>query len=400
MTSLIRAGLIYVLAMLALTGCPPPKPPGGDGGTDGGEEQCFEDTDCLDPDLFFCNISTSKCEPACRSKDECTAAVRGQYALDYCAGARGCECDEGRCVASLCSADADCGSQVCRNGQCIDAPAASTVASCSITPDLITLRAGSTTKAWVSAWDAAKSPVVVKTGIAWTAKDGAVIEGGATGQSAVIKGQAANANGSVEVTIGATKCTAKAVVLDATVTLGTLKVFVVDELSGRPINDATVMISNKDTGAQVGTLATTGVNGVYTLLALPTMGKASVTVFHNKFNYQTIANYDLGSTSADARFLSFVLRRNQLDLYGGYKGTFTKVPMTSNIHLGIAGISIAGAVPGGEDRHQDRQHHQRGRRAAAGGYLPGLHRAEDQRHHLGPGLGRGVCRRQWCSERN
>ncbi|MBX7116862.1 MAG: hypothetical protein K1X64_21230 [Myxococcaceae bacterium] len=342
MTSLIRAGLVCSLAALALTGCGGNKGP-GDGGTDGGSE-CFDDTQCPDSVLFFCNLMTAKCEPACRAKDECTAAKRGQYALDYCAGARGCECDEGVCVASLCSADTDCGSQVCRNGQCVEPPAASTVASCTITPDLITLRAGSTTKVWVSAWDTQKNPVVVKNGIAWTAKDGAVIEGAATEQSAIVKGQAANANGSVEVTIGTTKCTAKAVVLDATVLPGTLKALVIDELSGRAINDATVMVSDSATGAQVGTLATTGVNGVYTLAALPTTGLATVTVFHDKYNYLTIPNYDLGTASADARFLSFVLRRNQLDMYGGYKGTFTGVPMTSNIHMGIAGISIAGAV--------------------------------------------------------
>lgn len=344
MTSSIRAGVLCLLAFLALTACPTPTKPMGDGGTGGNSDECFSKDDCPDPNLYICNMSNSKCEPSCRSKMDCTAAVRGQFALDYCNGARGCECDQGSCVASLCSADADCGSQVCRNGQCVEAPSASTVSSCTVSPDVMILRAGTTTKAWVSAWDSTKNPVVLKSGIAWTAKDGAVIEGAATGLSVDIKGQTATANGSVEVTIGSTKCTGKVTVVDGTVLPGTLKTIVIDELTGRPINDATVMVSDKDTGAMVGTLATTGTNGVYTLTGLPLTGKASVTVFHNKFNYQTVANYDLGTVSADARFLSFALRRNQLDNYGGYKGTFTNVPATSHIHVGIAGISIAGSV--------------------------------------------------------
>ena len=92
----------------ACSGTPTPM----DGGIDAGKgEDCFEDADCPDPSLFFCNTTTSKCEPACRAKTDCSAETRGKYALAFCDttnGKRGCECDEGKCVGSLCGSDSDC----------------------------------------------------------------------------------------------------------------------------------------------------------------------------------------------------------------------------------------------------------------------------------------------------
>ena len=66
MAAVNRLSLIAALASLglALSACPPPvvNPP-GDGG--GPTEDCFEDIDCPDTTLFYCNTTTSKCEPAC-----------------------------------------------------------------------------------------------------------------------------------------------------------------------------------------------------------------------------------------------------------------------------------------------------------------------------------------------
>jgi hypothetical protein len=100
---------LFVFAALAsgfmvACGAPVPKPDGGTGGGGGG---CFEDVDCPDPRFFFCNTTTSQCEPSCKVRNDCTADARGQYALDECAGGLGCQCDEGKCVAGLCGSDAD-----------------------------------------------------------------------------------------------------------------------------------------------------------------------------------------------------------------------------------------------------------------------------------------------------
>ena len=185
MTLFPRTLLIALAAVALATACGP-TPPKADGGTggDGGAKGCFDDSECPNAQLFFCNTTTSTCEPSCRSKADCSAAVRGQYALMYCASGLGCECDEGKCVGSLCSADVDCGGQVCRSGVCVDAPLASTVATCAVIPDYVVLKQGEKTKFWVSAWDSAKVPVVVKTGITWTAASGSVVVGTMTGNSA------------------------------------------------------------------------------------------------------------------------------------------------------------------------------------------------------------------------
>src|SRR5687768_5500239 len=110
--------VLAALLSLGLLSCPS-KPEGPGGTADAGSGDCLDDVDCADPNLFFCNQTTLKCEASCRSKNDCTASVRGQFALDYCAGGLGCQCDEGRCVSSLCSSDADSAGQACRNGQCV-----------------------------------------------------------------------------------------------------------------------------------------------------------------------------------------------------------------------------------------------------------------------------------------
>ena len=114
MTAVTRKTLWAALAFLALglTGCPEaPKPDGGPTGGGTASNECVEDSDCPDPQYFFCNTVTSKCEPSCRSASQCNpASVNNgtrptQYALDFCTGSLGCQCDEGKCVGSLCSSN-------------------------------------------------------------------------------------------------------------------------------------------------------------------------------------------------------------------------------------------------------------------------------------------------------
>ncbi|GEM_PF-810368 len=340
--------IALVAAGVTVTACggTNPIPDGGTGGGGGSSGGCFEDSECPDKGggLFFCNTTTSACEPSCRVKEDCGAAKRGEFALAYCASGLGCECDEGKCVGSLCSADADCGTtQVCRSGACVTEPAASTVATCQVIPDYVVVKQGEKAKFWVSAWDAAKVPVVVKTGIVWSAVNASVTAPAAVnGASAEFTGGTPNAmaEAAVKATVGGKECTAKVrVISNVAPVAGTVSVIVSDELSGRPIAGASILASDKDTGLAIGAAVVTDANGQATVLAIPGTS-VTVTAFHADYNYLTISNYDM----AGSRFLSFVLRRNQVDKYGGYKGTFKNVPATSNVHAGISGASLAGSI--------------------------------------------------------
>src|SRR5205085_10853577 len=124
----------------------------------------------------------------------------------------------GKCVGSLCSADADCGAtQVCRSGSCVDAPAATTVASCSVIPDYVVLKQGDKATFTATAQDAAKNPVVLKTGWTWSvaSPSTAVTLGTMSGANADFTGAAATtaAEQAVKASAGGKDCFAKVLVL-------------------------------------------------------------------------------------------------------------------------------------------------------------------------------------------
>ncbi len=352
MTAVIRKTLWAASAFLALslTACPPAmKPDAGPTGGGTGSTDCVEDSDCPDPQYFFCNTTSSKCEPSCRSASQCNpASVNSgtrptQYALDFCTGSLGCQCDEGKCVGSLCSADSDCGTQVCRSGVCVAPPVATTVTKCQVSPDFAVFKQGSKARFWVSAWNAQNEPVVLKEGATFTAEGTTLMLTG-TGTGAFADFTAGNASvttaiNSVKATIGTTSCFAKAIVL-ANPPAGSAAISVIDELSGRPVAGARVMLSTS-AGVVIPQGASdtseTNANGYATLVGA--VSPYSVTVFHREFSYVTVANY-----AGTSNFLSFAVRRNSLDKYGGYKGTFTNVPMTTNVHAGLAGMSLAGSI--------------------------------------------------------
>lgn len=331
---------MVALSALGLMACPPPLP-GPDGGTGGGSaEGCIDDADCGDPTYFFCNTVTAECEASCRTNAHCNQRPAGAE-LQYCLSGLGCQCDDAKCVGSLCSADIDCGgTQVCRSGACVAPPTVAT--KCQITPDLVVLRTGSSATFHVSAWNA-NEPVVIKDGATWTAV-GTAVTGSGTGHSATFTAgttAVTTPTASVQATIGSINCQAQVIVLPTPSANDEIAVSVVDELSGRPVADAKVVLSNGDTGAVV-------LQGIAEFLPTNAQGYAvlngfaagqTVTVFHPDFSYVTVARY-----SGTTRFLSFALRRNALDKHGGYRGTFTNVPATSNVHAAIGGMSLAGSI--------------------------------------------------------
>ncbi len=135
-------------------------------------------------------------------------------------------------------------------------------------------------------------------------------------------------------------CYAQVLVLDDTVAAGTVSVLVTDELSGRPVSGVTILASDAATGAAIGSTAMTSATGFANLAIAGSPTSVNVSAFHADFGYLTIANYPM----TGSRFLSMPLRRNQVDKYGGYKGTLTNVPASPNVHAGIAAMSLPGSI--------------------------------------------------------
>ncbi len=305
---------------------------------------CFDDQDC-DLPLFSCNTMTSVCEPSCRAKSDCGADVRKQHALESCATPLGCECDMGKCVVAVCSSDLGCGpAQACRDGACVAPPEASAVAGCAVFPDYLVLREGTRAKFSVLLWDANRAPVVLQAGVGWTAVGPAVTgPGSSAGSSAEFTAGATNADAerAVQATVGSSSCFARVRVLPAAAPASdALIVLATDELTGRPIPSASVLVSVPLTGAPIGSEASTSPMGLATVTGLGGRQSVTVSVFHADYNYLTVANYAL----AGSRVLSVPLRRNRSDKFGGYRGTVKNVPLTSSLHLGLTGTSLAGLI--------------------------------------------------------
>lgn len=314
---------------------------GGSGGAGGGGAQCFENMDCPDPQLFYCNTVTSTCQPGCRTRADCTAAVRGQYALVECSGTLGCNCDEGTCVAALCSVDGDCGTQVCRGGRCVAAPAASAVAKCVVYPDALVMPVGASAAFHVLALDSALNPVVVPAGATWSALDSSVSTSSPPGNSATFTAgstPSASLVAAVQADFGGASCSARVLVVPAAAASGHVLAVVTDELTGRPVGGATVVVSDVGTGAELGSSSALTA-GSYDVTVTGTPTQVTVTAFHPDFDYLTVASYPMSGS----RVLSMPLRRNVFDQRGGYRGTFVDTPATANVHLGTAALSLPGS---------------------------------------------------------
>ncbi len=339
MNALTRLVLLLSLlcAGLGLNGCgsdeqdtSPPPPPVKDPSA-----PCSVDQDCPDPALFFCNRVASRCEPACRTREDCSAARRGPYSLNECdSNPLGCQCDTGKCVPSLCSRDADCGQQVCRNGQCVAPPASAAAASCQLTPDFVIGRQGMPVRFDVAVSDAAGKPVVLTEGITWTAAGSAVTGSGAGTSATFTLSALAEASEAVEARVGNATCRARVTVLPRAVATGQVRVVVTDELTGRPLSRVRVVVAD-EAGTSTGS-AETDEGGV---VSVPASGVVSLTAFHADYGYLTLAHYD---TVTGSRDLALPLRRNPLESYGGVRGTFKNLPISSNIHMGFAGLSVPG----------------------------------------------------------
>jgi uncharacterized protein YaiE (UPF0345 family) len=146
------------------------------------------------------------------------------------------------------------------------------------------------------------------------------------------KGTAPTAKASIKVAVTAKSsvtCTAKVLVISEKPSGSDTRVVVTDELTGRPVSGATV-VSGTTTLAEDAVL-----KGVYSGAA--GAGNATVSVFHNDFQYVTL----IDTPKSD---LYIPLRRDVTTKAGGFKGKFTNLSTSSDAHFGIAGTSIPGSL--------------------------------------------------------
>lgn len=346
-----RLALLFVLGAV---GCSSRIPAVVDAGPEGAA--CLTDRDCPDPAhpnplLFMCNKVSGRCEPGCINREHCSAEVRGGAAIEACRtdqGGLGCECDEGRCVPRLCSSDQECGGERrCRDGACVAATLIEVPARCQVVPDLTVLRRGAAASFTVLAWGARGVPVVPAQGAQWASVTGGPLSGAGTGLEAALTAERETpADGTpvvaVEAAVGTARCQARAVVLPQAPEADEVLVVLADELSGRPVGGATVVMTKED-GAPVPSngLARTDGRGLARLALPGQLSRYVVTAYSAEHTYVTVAGLE-----SSARYVWMLTRRHQSDRYGGVRGSYAGAPASANAQLGVAGLSLGGSFTG------------------------------------------------------
>ncbi|WP_225409533.1 carboxypeptidase regulatory-like domain-containing protein [Stigmatella hybrida] len=309
--------------------------PGGGNEAPTPSSPCSVDEDCPDPALFFCNAATSRCEASCRTALDCGAERRGTFALGECdRNPLGCQCDEGKCVLALCAGDAACGAQVCRDGRCVAPPPAAQAATCQVTPAFAMGRQGTQTRFSVTVNDAQGQPLVPGGGIAWKASSAAVTgdEEGTEALFTVVTPERALVR--IEAQVGSARCSAQLSILGAEVEAHRVRVVVTEELSGTPLPDVLVGVSNAE-----GALTSTGTTDAEGVALVPASDRMNLTAFHPEYGYLTLANLD---GEAGGREVRMPLRRNPLEVHGGIRGQLQNRPVGPYLHMGLIGLSLPG----------------------------------------------------------
>lgn len=263
------------------------------------------------------------CLPACSVDGDCGAGACGPL---------GCVCDAGACRARVCSASGECASgQVCEAGACVAAPDSGAAASCVIAPRWAVLREGASLPLRVKAYDAAGEPLPLTAGFAFTSDEPARV---GVDEAGIATGGASAGPAVITASIGSASCEAE-IVAHPQVAAGSVRVVVIDELTGLPLEGALVQI---ETGAAP-LSASTDAGGAATFDAAAVPGAPrTISALHDDFGWVTVAG-----TSADDLLLP-LRRLVASDRAGGYQGTFGphEIFHPDNVQAGVAGTSIPG----------------------------------------------------------
>ena len=225
MHRLIRSAL-SLAAIAALTACSHGNSP-----QDAGPTACSTLAECGGNQVCL----NSACVNICHATSECQTSATPTNV-----------CEEGVCLAPACGNDAQCGSgQVCLNGKCAQKPVASQVASCDVTPNPGTVRAGSTLQMTALAKDSDGAPLHFS-GTAWATSSGSIAADGTL--------TAPNTSGDITVTAtaGTKTCTSTIHVYGAAIGL---RVTAINMQTKEPIKGAKVVVCDH-TGACAAAVAT------------------------------------------------------------------------------------------------------------------------------------------------
>lgn len=324
--------LLFVVSALWLA-CPPAPMPPPVTPCDQNTETCpcGDDSNC--GPLFFCDPLRAACIAGCTSDDECNTRPTP---LARCEG-MGCWCEFGECVTRQCSSDADCAGQACRDAVCGAQPADTAVARCEVQPDFVVVQVGDRLQLDVLAWNTVDAPHVSAVGPTWSAPSPFEAITSRGNALTVTVGAATGALPDLTAQWGSVSCRAQVLLLP-TPAAGEVVVSVVDDVTGRPLAGARVLVSDEN-GAVVpqngGDATPTDSRGVVVLSGVA--APVTISVFDAAYGFQTIAN-------TSARTVRFFVRRNPLDTLGGVQSTFNDEPRDANVHLARAGLSTPGDV--------------------------------------------------------
>jgi len=296
-----------------------------------GIASCSRGGGCADPALA---CSGGCCLPRCTDSSECVA-------LTDC-GEMGCECDAGVCQVRVCSADADCGGgQLCGAGVCVQPPAIAEVARCELSPSYGVSRRGvATGPLALQLYDADGAPMPLLAGpiTADSFQKGLQLRSssssrGAVGTDGGLVGGAEAGPYHLTATVGSASCVSQRINFSGPAE-GELRVVAIDELSGLPVEGATVQIVSGDQAIE----RITAEDGaaLFSLAELEP-GPRIVSVFHHEFMYLTL----VGSEGED---LLLPLRRSIPRAgVGGFRGSFDPASFDpSLLNAGLVGMSIPG----------------------------------------------------------
>ena len=244
------------------------------------------------------------------------------------------DCNEGQicgpdklCRAPICQNNDDCsGSNVCLSGTCQGAPDASAVASCSVSTRDTALSTGGTITLGAVAKNSA-GQTLGRVTFTWASSetnavtvDGNVATGGATSGTAVLTAE-----------VGGVNCSGDATITNfAAVAANTVRVVVVEDGVGSPVEDANVIVAT----AEAVNSSSTAADGSATFTAAAS-DVTSVTV--EKDGWQLFTIIEPGVSDI---FIPLP-RDNDITVAGGVKGNLDlSLTRNADIRFGFAGPAI------------------------------------------------------------
>ncbi len=272
---------------------------------------CVIDSDCDEDELCISGVCIFA--PECESDEQCE---------------EGFECVANNCLEEVCRGPEDCeGELICDAGECVEPPPA---LSCFVvTPDgLIT--DGQVVPLEAFAQDADGNGVAAR--FLWSSSETNVADVGPSGSNAIGGTDAGVAVFTATLANGdPIQCTGEARLTNpGPVTMGQLRVSVIQAETGAPVAGATVEVGNASAQTSSGGLAA---------FTQP-MGDYDVTVRHPDFNWVTVQGI-----SNDDVVIPLSLKAGTGPI-GGFTGEFdtSQITASGDITLGLAGASIPGGL--------------------------------------------------------